>query len=133
MSKLEDNLLIDLKHSADFDKDARGDIIEVSGRENLYQALFHRLMTTQGSLAHQPEYGVGIKSWQNQLGSLDNQRRLALKIKEQFELDDRVEEVSGVSVKQSADNPGSFTVLVSCTAVGYNESTEEFNISEVTI
>ena len=84
MSRLSDNMLIDLKFNGDFWVTPTGDIETITGRDNLRQALFHRLITVPGSLAHRPGYGVGIKRYQNAIDTIDQKRDLVLKIQEQF-------------------------------------------------
>ena len=81
------------------------------GVVNLKQALFNRLITVQGSLVHRPTYGVGVKRWQNDIGSLARQRELANTIKEQFEQDERVEELRSVRITKINEQNGTFEVI----------------------
>lgn len=127
MSRLSDNMLIDLKFNGDFGVTPTGDIETITGRDNLRQALFHRLITVPGSLAHRPGYGVGIKRYQNAIDTIDQKRDLVLKIQEQFAQDRRVLDVIAVRFTQDEINPGKFTVLVKVRAVGYNEFDTEFD------
>lgn len=127
MSGIEDNFLIDLEFNGDLKAAPNGDLAQIKGRANLVQALFNCLVTIPGSLAHRPGYGVGIQLWQNNIGSIDKQRQLALEIKKQFEQDPRVEKVSGVTIVQDKSNPGKFVVTVKVKAVGLEEFTETFN------
>lgn len=109
MSAIDDFYKIDLLHNGDFVAAPNGDFALAKGLVNLKQALFHRLITVPGSLVHRPLYGVGIKLWQNDVGSLARQRDLASRIKEQFEQDERVEELTGIIVN-SSDSNGRFEI-----------------------
>lgn len=100
---------IDLLHDGDFKAAPNGDFALAKGVTNLKQALFHRLITVPGTLVHRPLYGVGVKLWQNDVGSISRQRDLATTIKQQFEQDERVDEVTGVRVEKINEN-GTFEV-----------------------
>lgn len=133
MSKLLDNLLVDLEHSADFNKSPSGDLAIIKGKENLQQALLHRLTTVQGTLAHRPNYGIGAQQFQNGLSTIGQKRQLALKIKEQFELEPRISEVTGVNIIPDVDNPSKFIIVVKYNGEGFEDEVNEFSLSEVTI
>lgn len=100
---------IDLLHNGDFVTAPNGDFALAKGLVNLKQALFHRLITVPGALVHRPLYGVGAQLWQNDIGSIARQRELATKIKEQFEQDQRVEEVTGIRISSTQEN-GTFEI-----------------------
>lgn len=121
MADIEETYLRDLAHKTDLIKAADGDLDTVTGLNNLSQALYHRLITQPGSLVHRPDYGVGIKSYLNALNSLDNQRRLAARIDEQFRLDFRVESVDGVKIVVEDNRPDLVKVFVRVKAIGYDE------------
>ena len=133
MSKIDDNLLVDLDHSADFKKSPKGDLGLIKGKSNLRQALLHRLTTIKGSLAHRPTYGIGAQQFQGALSTVGQKRELALQIKEQFELEPRVTEVTGVNIIQDINNSSKFIVIVKYNGEGFEDETSEFSISEVTI
>lgn len=118
---IEETYLRDLVHKKDLLADADGDLQDITGLNNLSQALYHRLVTQPGSLIHRPDYGVGIKSFLNSINSLDNQRRLANRIDEQFRRDFRVEEVSGVKFTVDDEYPDRIKVFVRIKAIGYDE------------
>ena len=126
MSRTDDLLLTDIAHSKDLLRAADGDLDTIKGIANVREALFRRLMTTPGSLIHRPEYGVGIKSWQNATMTLDNQRSLAKKIQQQFERDFRVAQVTSVRVIQDPQVPGKVTIFVKVIIDGYEEASMEF-------
>lgn len=100
---------IDLLHNGDFVAAPNGDFALAKGLVNLKQALFHRLITVPGSLVHRPLYGVGVQLWQNDVGSVARQRELANAIKEQFEQDERVDELKSIKVSKIKEN-GTFEV-----------------------
>lgn len=105
---------------------ATGDIATISGLENLKQALFNRMITVPGSLKHRPDYGVGVPLFLGAASSLSKQQELAYKIKEQCELDARVEEITGVALDYSDTRPELVKVIVRVKPVGYDESTMTF-------
>ncbi len=125
---VDKSYLIDLYHSKDFAKTKTGDLLQVSGRENLRQALWHRITTVPGTLAHRPLYGVGIQQYEGAFASITTQRAIALKVKEQLEQDSRVEEVTGIQLRQDEVNSSLFFLIVRIIPVGYNEVTEEFEL-----
>jgi len=128
MATRDENLLIDLRHDkGDFEATASGDLQLTSGRENLNQALFHRLITVPGTLTHKPDYGIGVQQWQGALNTLDNQRLLALDIRDQFLQDPRVESVDQVQFEIDDYQPSLFKIFVKYTASGYNELEETFD------
>lgn len=118
--------LTDIKHKGDMVRTSQGNLEKVSGLENAYQQLFHRLITTKGAVVHRPNYGVGAKNYQNVTMTLANQRALALEIKDQFEQDERVEEVTGVLFETEDLEAGKFTVICRVKLVGYGEQSLEF-------
>jgi len=128
MSKLNDNFLIDLRFTGgDFNTTNTGDLDTIDGLDNLRQAIMNRLITVPGSLAHRPNYGAGVKRFQNALSSLDQQRKLLLTIQEQLEQETRIEEITGISFTQDGVNPGQFTIQLKIKPVGLNELDEEFD------
>ena len=120
MSATEDFYLIDLHFKNDFVPSSSGDLQRIKGRNNVLQALFHRLITVPGSLAHRPTYGVGVKLWQNRLATLGAQKDLALKIKSQFEEDFRVDKFLGISFQQKEN--GEFLVKFRVNLKGIGET-----------
>lgn len=122
MSELDDFLKTDFAFKSDFVVTPTGDLELLSGLENLKDALFRRLVTTPGALIHRPEYGVGLKNYQNAINGIENQRRLAGTIKEQFEQDPRVEKVTGVSFNVDDNKPDTIKVNCSVSVVGYGET-----------
>lgn len=123
---INDLLLTDIYHNKDLKAASDGDLQTVRGIENVKMALFHRLVTSPGSLVHRPDYGVGIKDFQNAVMSIDNQKAIAKRINEQFLRDFRVEEVTGVSITQDRQNPAVVKIFVRVKVAGFNETLLDF-------
>lgn len=128
MATIDEIIGTDLSHpvAGGFGVAADGDIDIVTGIANIQQALMRRLVTSKGSLAHRPDYGVGVKDFLNSPNSLENQRALATRVKEQFERDDRIEEVTGLRVETNSDSPSKVIIYVRVKIAGYNEQVLEF-------
>jgi phage baseplate assembly protein W len=126
VATLEEVLGRDIAFAGDFIVSATGDIDLISGLENIKQALFDRLMTSPATLIHRPNYGVGIKDYQNAPATLATKRKLALRIQEQFEQDDRVEKVTAVSINFDAQDPSKTVIIVKVKVQGYDESPMNF-------
>lgn len=126
MADLEETLGTDIAHKSDLLKTASGDIGTISGLENLKWALFHRLVTIQGSLAHRPGYGVGISRYEGAISSLSNQRRIALDIQEQFLLEPRLESLESVRFEVDDAKPDLSKIIIKAKVVGFGETEFEF-------
>lgn len=122
MAKIEEELLTDLANNGDLVLSPTGDIDLVSGFANLKLALFHRLLTVPGSLIHRPDYGVGIKNYQNGVNSLAVQQQIALKIRDNFLRDERIEEVTSVGIDSSDTNPEKITITVKVKIRGFDDA-----------
>ena len=121
MALINEFYLKDIAHKGDLLASPSGDLQVVTGENNIREALFRRLMTVQGSLIHRPNYGVGIKQFVNAPNTFDNQRLIAQRIKEQFELDFRVDEVVAVQIDNRPDNPERITFTVRVRLAGVDE------------
>lgn len=126
MASITEVMGTDVMHRGDYVRASNGDRASITGLENLYQALFHRLITSPGSLVHRPTYGVGIKDYLNGPNSLAKQRELANRIDEQFRRDPRVAEVSGVLVSPDNKIPSMTYIVVRVKPVGYDELEMKF-------
>lgn len=104
-----------------------GDLVTIEGVSNVQDALLRRLITTKGTLVHRPNYGVGIKSFQNAINSFSVRQRLAKEIEDQFEQDSRVEDVSSVAFSTDPSNPSLVSVKVKVKLIGLGEQQLEFN------
>lgn len=130
-NRIEQNFLEDLQHQGDFKPSNTGDVQKIRGKANLIQALLHRLITVKGALAHRPNYGVGVQKFLGAPQSIDKQRQLALEVKNQFEQDPRVNEVTGVQIIPNETNPSIFQLKVKVDAQGAGEFIETFDPFEV--
>jgi phage baseplate assembly protein W len=126
MADIEEIYLTDIKHEDDFERNSSGNLELISGLDNVKAALFRRLITSKGTIIHRPEYGVGIKDYQNAPATLDTKRKLALEIQEQFLRDVRVESVDGVTMETDDFSPEKTTIKVTVSLVGYGETEMEF-------
>lgn len=126
MATIDEVLGTDIAHKSDYVLSATGDLDTISGLENVKNALFHRLITSPGSLIHRPDYGVGISDFQNAPNSIELQRQLALRIQEQFEQDPRVDKVLGVSLTSEDSTPEKVSIIVRIRITGYDEVTAKF-------
>lgn len=122
MAKIEEILLTDIANNSDLVLSPSGDLDKVSGFANLKLALFHRLLTTPGTLIHRPDYGVGIKQYQNGVNSIAIQQQIALKIKDNFLRDERIEEVTSVSVESGDTTPDRITITVKVKIRGFDDA-----------
>lgn len=122
MANLLDILKVDVAHVDDIEITATGDIDKIDGLENIKTAIFHRLVTQPGALIHRPDYGVGIRSFQNSLSSLGKQRELAIKIAEQLVKDPRIVEVKGVRIIPNDSQPWLTKIIINLTIQGYEDT-----------
>lgn len=126
MADIEETFLQDIAHKNDMAEAADGDLQAVAGLSNIKQALYNRLITYPGSLIHRPEYGVGIKDFQNAINNLANQRNLALRIEEQFKRDLRVQDVLNVRFSVDDNDPTRLNVYVKVVLAGLGEQDLQF-------
>lgn len=126
MALIDEILLKDIALIKDMQRAPDGDLQSITGLRNIRQALFRRLLVTPGTLVHRPDYGVGIKNFLNAPNSLDQQRKLALRVKEQFERDPRVDEVVSLSFDVDDIDPSKFTINVRVRVRGYDEAALSF-------
>lgn len=124
-TKIDEAYLEDLLFNDDFETAPNGDFALVNGINNLRQALFNRLVTTKGSLAHRPNYGVGIQRYQNAPATLATQRKMALDIDEQFKQEKRVLKL--VSVQVTFQDGGKFEIKYKVEGVGIGTITDTIN------
>lgn len=128
MSRLEETLLVDIWHETSVGgaEAADGDLQDVRGLRNIREALVRRLVTIPGTLVHRPTYGVGIRNFQNSIMSLENQKVLAVRIKDQFEQDTRVEEVTKFRFVNDDNDPSKLIIFITLRIAGYGEASMEF-------
>lgn len=111
----------DIYFRGDMRATAGGDLMLISGLANLKQALFNRLITVPGTLVGLPNYGVGIRQYQNAPNSFTLQQKLAALIEEQFLQDPRVMRVTSVAISSGDTTPQLAKIAVNIVPVGYTE------------
>lgn len=126
MADIEETFLRDLAFKNDMAPAANGDLQQVEGVNNIRQALFNRLVTYPGSIIHRPDYGVGIKDFQNSINNFANQRNLALRIEEQFKRDIRVLDVLNIRFNVPDDKPERLEIYVKVNLIGLGEQDLQF-------
>lgn len=127
MAKIDEFYLTDIAHKSDLVLTAKGGFDTISGLANVKEALFRRLLTVPGTLIHRPNYGVGIKLFQNKLPDMETKRTIVSRIQDQFEQDVRVEKVVGVSITNEDKTPDLVRINVRVKLVGYGEQTFGFS------
>lgn len=120
LTPTEESYKRDLRFDNDLGVTQRGDLEQVDGLENLRQAIYNRILTTRGGIAHRPSYGVGLGQYQGDLGKLSTQQRLMLDLQEQFEDDPRIASLDGLSVNQDMNHPDRVTIKLTVTPRGQN-------------
>lgn len=116
----------DIAHESDFINDGMGDLDTVEGLDNIRAHILRRIMTSPGSIAYRPLYGVGMADFQNAPFTLATQQALALRINDQLPQDPRIESVNSVEFQQNTDNVGLITVIVNVKIKGYGDAPFEF-------
>lgn len=121
MALLNEFLRKDIKHRNDYELTPTGDLVLEDGLDNLRAALFRRLVTSPGSLVHRPFYGVGIKDFQNAPATIETKRKMANRIADNFQREDRIEAVKGVQIQFADDTPEIQVVKVRVEVRGFGE------------
>jgi len=119
----DDILLVDLAYAEDLSAAPNGDLDVVSGLNNVSAALLRRMLTIPGTLAHAPDYGAGLLSFQGAPMSLSQKQKMTQKIAEQLPLDPRVESVSSVGIQVTNDAPDKMILTVKVKLLGLGEQT----------
>lgn len=122
MADINEALLTDIEHKKDYViRVGTGDLNTIFGLANMKEALLRRLVTEKGAIIHRPGYGVGLKRFQNGPNRIDDRRKLAIEIREQYLLDSRVEEVRGVQVNSEDLTPQKVQIVVRVLVIGFGE------------
>jgi phage baseplate assembly protein W len=92
---------------ADLKVGRRGDLQLVSGRENLGQAIVHRILTRQGELAElgHPRYGSRLHDLIGQPNNEATRDLVRLYVKECVMQERRVKEIAAIRVSPYSGNP----------------------------
>lgn len=123
---LNDILKVDIAHVGGLVVTSSADIGTIEGLANYKRAIFHRLITVPGSYVHRPDYGIGIRTYQNGLSSFSKQQKLATLIRDQIALDARTDNVGTIAIIANDENPQLTVIQISVTPKGYKEVTISF-------
>lgn len=123
MASITETYLRDVAFDDDYVLSESGDLSTIEGIENVRQALFRRYITTKGSLAHRPNYGAGLKEFQNSVATLKSKLEMSNRIEEQSLRDPRVEKLLGVGFETDDTSPEKTKIFVRLKLVGYGEVT----------
>ncbi len=107
---------------ADLAVSKKGDLETVSGRQNLGQAIMHRLLTRRGELGAlgHPDYGSRLHEL---IGEPNNERTrdlVRLYVKECIQQESRVHDIINVAVNVAIDNPYSVVVDITILPIKSN-------------
>jgi len=122
MANITEILKTDLRHQKDFVKtDSGGDLQTISGLDNIKEAILRRIMTEPGTLAHRPNYGIGLKQFQNSPMTIATQQAIAKRLQEQLVTDSRISELLSVSIDSEDRTPDKVIIKISVKLEGYDE------------
>ena len=104
-----------------------GDLSMATGRENLGQALLHRLLTRRGELAEigHPDYGSRLHELIGAPNNPSTRERVKLYVKEAVAQELRVKDVMGIEVLPLMEDPSVVTVELTVLPI---ESTVPMNL-----
>ena len=75
----------------------------MDGTDNLKQAVLHRLVTSPGTFAFRPRYGVGLKDFQNAPNYASSRVELMNRIEENFQDDERIVSLDALAIREEND------------------------------
>ena len=130
LARINENFKRDLYFDGDFDATNSGDLRQSDGLSNLRQAMLNRLLTIPGTIPHRPNYGVGITSFKGIVNSIENQIELMHRLQEQFEDEERIAEILGLSFTPNENNPSEVTMRLTVRPVGQEAQLMDFDISQ---
>ena len=70
-------------------------------------------------MAHRPDYGAGVPLLQGQIGDSESQAQLMHNLEEQFQREERIEELLSLSVNQNKDIPERYDITLTYRPRGY--------------
>lgn len=105
---------------ADLYVNRRGDVDIVSGRENLGQAIIHRLLTRQGELGDlgYPEYGSNLHELIGRPNDLTTQRLVKLYVNQCLSREIRIEKVENINVVPHSSDPHAVVIEIAVVPIG---------------
>jgi phage baseplate assembly protein W len=107
---------------ADLYVSRRGDVDTVAGRDNLGQAIVHRLMTRQGELADlgHPEYGSRLHELIGEPNNAATRKLVRVYTNQCLAQEVRIETVDSIDVLEYGDDPHSVLLQIAVVPIGSN-------------
>lgn len=108
---------------ADLYVNRKGDVDIVSGRENLGQAIIHRLLTRLGELEElgYPEYGSNLHELIGSPNNLMTRRMVKLYVNQCLSQEVRIEKIESINVMPHSSDPHALVVEISVIPIGSND------------
>jgi phage baseplate assembly protein W len=108
---------------ADLYVNRKGDVDIVSGRENLGQAIIHRLLTRLGELEElgYPEYGSNLHELIGSPNNLMTRRMVKLYVNQCLSQEIRIEKIESINVMPHGSDPHALMVEISVIPIGSND------------
>lgn len=105
---------------ADLSVDKNGDLETVSGRDNLGQAILHRLLTHKGELSDlgHPQYGSRLHELIGELNNESTRDLLRLYAKECISQEPRVKDIVRIQVSTIEGRPDVVNLDITVTPIG---------------
>lgn len=105
---------------ADLYVNRKGDVDVVSGRENLGQAIIHRLLTRQGELEDlgYPEYGSNLHELIGRPNNLATRNLVKLYVNECLSQEVRVEKVENIDVMPHSSDSDTVVIEIAIVPIG---------------
>ena len=119
------------KTDINFEATPTGGIDRINGLDNVKKRIFRRIMTTQGTIAWRPTYGVGLKNYQNATLNLGLKREIGEKITEQVGQDISVNKVLGVSINRDSSIEDMTIIAVRVDVFGHGEQTFKYEVGDM--
>jgi phage baseplate assembly protein W len=105
---------------ADLYVNRRGDVDTVAGRDNLGQAIVHRLMTRQGELEElgHPEYGSRLHELIGEPNNADTRKLVRIYANQCLAQEVRIEKVESIDVLEYGGDPHSVLMQIAVVPIG---------------
>ncbi len=129
---LKSDFLLNFRNNGVVDLDVgSGELKNVSGRDNLVQALKFLLLCDSGELSElgHPRYGTTIRDFLGEPLVRSNMELIRRIVRKAIFKDPRVEEVTSVKVMPGLNDPGAIYVEAVVAAIGGSEVTVDVTVS----
>ena len=113
LTRAQESYLTDIRYGrrveneqqmGDFRLSPVGDLGLIDAEANVRQAVYHRIITSPGSVAYRPDYGVGLKDFMGAPNKISIQATLFNRLLDSFREEPRVERLESLSVDEVNDN-----------------------------